>query len=177
MMKTVLAFLLLISLTLFTACAPAPPAPSENRPDDFRILYQWWAGSMPPPYYYEYRLEVDPTGAAWIILTPDYPASQVPSYTENFSLSEQQLEDLYQEMVELGLFRLNWQAEDSPPVGGSTSLLTVTAGGREIRILSYTIERQRQQAERMADTVRGTVPQEVWDRLEEKRQEYMEENG
>lgn len=176
-MKISLILCLLISLPLLSACAPPTPAPPETRPDDFRVQYQWWAGSMPPPYYYEYRLEIEPGGSGWIILTPDYPAEQVPTYTENFSLTPGQMDDLYASLVSHGLFRQDFHPEPDPPVGGSTSLLTAAAGGREVLVYSYTVERQRQQAEALAETVRGAVPQEVWDRLEQKRQEYMQGGG
>jgi hypothetical protein len=174
-MKYACAILFLFSLPLLTACQRTPAVPAE-RPEDFRLVYQWWAGSMPPPYYYEYRLEMEGSGSAWIILTPDYPSPTVPAFTENFSLSPAELDDLYQKLAGQGLFSQRWQAEEYPPVGGSTWLLEATAAERNVRLLSYTVERQQPQAEQIAEAVQAVVPAEVWERLEAKRQEYAGTN-
>ena len=46
----------LAALTLLLAACSLPggAAGSATRPADFAVRYEWYAGSMPPPYHYEY---------------------------------------------------------------------------------------------------------------------------
>jgi hypothetical protein len=97
-------------LTLFAVscigCATFHSSTNEQnvRPNDFGVEYSWREGSLPPPYHYEYTVIIKPSSLGEIALTPDYPSTTVPKWTEYFNVEEQALNDLYRVMVENGLF-------------------------------------------------------------------------
>jgi hypothetical protein len=165
-------------VALLAGCAPASPTPDalNSRPDDFRILYEWQEGSLPPPYHYEYSIAIEPDGHGQIALIPDYPAPQVPTWTETFQVSQAGLDALYHVMVSQGLFaRRDWHPQDDPPVGGSSQSMQVTAHQKTITIPSYVAPDQASAAEAMAAAVSAAVPQAIWDKLNAQREAYVRE--
>jgi hypothetical protein len=55
----------------------APPA-------DFSLRYTWRAGTLPPPYHYDYRIVLHADGSGKMIMVPNYPAPDVPMWEESF---------------------------------------------------------------------------------------------
>jgi hypothetical protein len=171
--------LLLILFAVFcTGCATFHPSTNERnaRPDDFGVEYEWREGSLPPPYHYEYTVIIKPSSQGEIVLTPDYPSTTVPNWTEYFKVEEQGLNDLYRAMVENGLFTRKWRQLDTAPVGGSHQRLAVTAQGKRIKIEDYLIPEQQVSAKIMYAAVQVLVPKEIWERLQARRQQYMQEH-
>ena len=146
------------------------------RPDDFGVEYAWREGSLPPPYHYEYTVIIKPSGQSEIVLTPDYPSTTVLKWTEFFKVEEQGLNNLYRVMVENGLFTRKWQQLDAAPVGGSHQALVATAQGKRIKVEDYLIPEQQVSAKKMYAAVQALVPKEIWERLQAKRQQYMQEH-
>ena len=144
------------------------------RPDDFGVEYEWREGSLPPPYHYEYTVIIKPSGRGEIVLTPDYPSTIVPKWTEYFKVEEQGLNDLYRVMVENGLFTRKWRQLDTAPVGGSNQTLVVTAQGKRIKVEDYVVTEQQVSAKVMYAAVQALVPKEIWERLQARRQQYMQ---
>ena len=146
------------------------------RPDDFGIEYKWCEGSLPPPYHYEYTVIIKPSSRSEIVLTPDYPSTTVPKWTEFFKVEEQDLNDLYRVIVENGLFTQKWRQLDAAPVGGSNQALVVTVQGKRIKVEDYLIPEQQVSAKVMYAAVQALVPKEIWKRLQARRQQYMQEH-
>jgi hypothetical protein len=169
-------------LTLLTVscigCATFHPFTNEQnaRPDDFGVEYEWREGSLPPPYHYEYTVIVKPSSRIEIVLTPGYPSTSVPKWTEFFKVEEQGLNDLYRVMVENGLFTRQWRQLDAAPVGGSNQTLVVTAQGKRIKVEDYLVSEQQVSAKVMYAAVQALVPKEIWERLQARRQQYMQEH-
>lgn len=147
-----------------------------KRPDDFRAEYEWHAGSLPPPAHYEYTIIITSSSRSEIVLTPDYPSTTAPKWTEYFNEEEQGLNDLYRVMVENGLFTRKWRRLNAAPVGGSNQALVVTAQGKRFKVEDYLVPEQQASAEAMYAAVRALVPKEIWDRLQAKRRQYMQEH-
>jgi hypothetical protein len=145
------------------------------RPDDFGVEYEWREGSLPPPYHYTYTVIIKPSGQSEIALTPDYPSITVPKWTEFFEVEEQVLNDLYRVMVENGLFTRKWRQLDMVPVGGSNQTLVVTAQGKLIKVEDYLVSEQQVSAKAMYSAVQALVPKDIWERLQARRQQYMQE--
>lgn len=153
-----------------------PPTNEQNvKPGDFGVEYEWREGSLPPPYHYEYTVIIKPSSQSEIVLTPDYPSTTVPKWTEYFKVEEQGLNDLYRVMAENGLFTRKWRQLDAAPVGGSTQTLVVTAQGKRIKIGDYLVSKQQVSAKVMYAAVQALVPKEIWERLQARRQQYMQE--
>ncbi len=169
-------------LTLFAVfcigCATLHSSTNEQnaRPNDFVIEYEWREGSLPPPYHYEYSVIINPSGRSEIILTPDYPSTTVPKWTEFFKVEEQNLNDVYRVIVENGLFTRKWRQLDQAPVGGSNQTLIVMVKGKRIKIEDYLVPEQQFSAKLMYAAVQALVPQEIWERLQARRQKYVQEH-
>jgi hypothetical protein len=65
---------------------------------------------------------------------------------------------------------------DPLPVGGSFQGLGVTAGGQRQLVEDYLVPEQEAAAKAMYATVRALVPKDVWESLQVKRQQYMQEH-
>jgi hypothetical protein len=151
-------------------------ATGQGRPDDFHILYEWQEGSLPPPYHYEYTITISPTGAAEIVMIPDYPSDETPAWTESFTVDSAQMDALYDTLITNGLLDHNWSAQDDPPVGGSSQSVTITANDQQIEIPSFVLPEQQSSAAAIHAAIEALVPQEIWDRLNAQREQYMEEH-
>ena len=168
--------LLLTLLVSCIGCASFHPSTNvpNTRPGDFRVQYEWRAGSLPPPYHYEYAIFLKPSGQGEIVLIPDYQGPDVPKWTERFKVPEQDLNALYRVMVENGLFTRKWRQMDTGPVGGSNQTLVVTAQGKRIKVEDYLVSGQQAPAKAMYAAVRALVPKKIWARLQARRQHYMQ---
>jgi hypothetical protein len=172
--------LLLTLLAVFcTGCAAFHPLNNEEnaRPDDFSVEYEWREGSLPPPYHYEYTVIIKPSGQSEIVMTPDYASITAPKWTEYYMIEEQGLNDLYRVLVENGLFTRKWRQLTAAPVGGSNQTLVVTARGQRIKVEDYLVSEQQVSAKAMYTAVQALVPKEIWERLQAKRQQYMQEQA
>jgi len=171
---------LLLTLLAFSCigCTTIHPSTNEQntKPDDFCVEYEWREGSLPPPYHYEYTVIINHSSRGEIALTPDYPSTTVPKWTEFFMLEEQGMNDLYRVMVENGLFTRKWLQLDAPPVGGSNQTLVVTAQGKRIKVEDFLVSEQQVSAKVMYAAVQALVPRKIWERLQARRQRYMQEH-
>ena len=152
------------------------PSATNSRPDDFSITYQWQEGSLPPPFHYEYRITLQPTGQGEVVMIPDYPSEQVPTWTETFTVQPVALDNLYQVMVDNGLFTHNWRAQENPPVGGSSQSMVVTAHGEQITIPAYVMPGLETTVTEMYSAVTALVPPNAWATLDMQRQQYIQEH-
>lgn len=158
------------------ATSTATPMSASTAPNDFRILYEWQEGSLPPPYHYEYTITIEPDGRGQIVMVPDYPSDDVPTWTETFDLSRAELDTLYRFLMGQGLFTHSWRAQDDPPVGGSSQSLIVTAHEQEIVIPSYVIPAQDAAAREISAAIVAMVPKPIWEKLNAQREQYVQAN-
>ena len=142
-------------------------------PQNSTIEYQWIAGSMPPPYHYEYMIRISSSGEGTIVYCPDYPSAGIPEWKERFTISSEQLEQLNQVMEHNGLFTERWQAQTRHIVGGSYEYLSVAGNGKKIEIPPFVIPEQNESANNIYSAIRAITPEVILDKLEAQRQEYM----
>jgi len=166
-------FILRMLFVILSACSPAI---DTTRPDDFSLTYHWQEGSLPPPYHYEYTIAIQPDGQGQIEMLPDYPSDQTPVWKEVFTITEDDLDQLYALLLENDFFQTNWAAQSDPPIGGSSEQLTVTAQGAEYTIPSFVVANQQNAASEVMAAINALVPQDIWDRLDLQREQYMEEH-
>lgn len=166
----------LLAALLLGACALGPSTPDGAPPDDFRIRYDWHAGTVPPPYHYEYTITIAADGSGSMAMTPDYPGPDVPVWEEPFTLPAEEVARLYALVRSEGILNERWRELDQPPVGGEYRVLELTAGGRTVQIPAFPAEAQRRRAERLYAAVESLVPQPVRDDLEQRRAAYEAAN-
>ncbi|MCJ7626089.1 MAG: hypothetical protein MUO76_21565 [Anaerolineaceae bacterium] len=142
-----------------------------SRPDDFRFRLEWAAGSMPPPYHYEYTIQVE-AGQGLITFFPDYPSADTPMWEETFVVDEPEMEGLFQLMAAKKVFRDTWQRQQEPTTGGSRSWLEVTCG-KIVYKVPYDLEYAEQKAlDEVYDSVRSLIPRDIWEMLVSRREQY-----
>lgn len=147
----------------------------SSRPNDFSVTYNWYEGSLPPPYHYEYMVTIEPDGSGLVAYTPDYPGADVPTWTEPFTLDSSQLDALYTQLRDLDVFATAWTETDDVPVGGSHSTLTILADGRTIHIPAFPASAV-DQADGAKSAVIAFIPSDIWDRLNAQRDQYVQEH-
>lgn len=169
-------FTVLFSLsaaTLLMGCAAQGRA---EAPDDLLITYEWREGSLPPPYHYEYSVRVQADGKGEVTMVPDYPGDGVPVWTEPFTLTPAQLDQLYAALVDKGLLSERWAEDQNPPVGGSSEHMSVVAAGRTIEIPAFVVPAQQSRAATLYLALRSFVPAPIFEGLEAKRAAYEREH-
>ena len=171
--RLLLLALLPLACALFTPETPA----MDTRPSDFSVRYDWYEGSLPPPYHYEYTLTIASDGSGTVTLVPDYPGEGVPEWTETFTLTPEALDALFAQVVEHGAFSTRWREVDDPPVGGSFYTVALTANGETVTIPSFVPENQAGAQDAISAAIRAAVPAEVWQTLDSQREQYVEENS
>ncbi|HYF63691.1 MAG TPA: hypothetical protein VD886_12805 [Herpetosiphonaceae bacterium] len=164
--------LLLAALVpLLVGCGESDALP-EAMPEDFRLVYAWREGSLPPPYHYEYRITVEPDGAGLIEFWPDYPGPDSPRWTETFAVSAQVRRDLYAKMRTAEVWSAAWKEENPPRVGGSTSALEARANGKAVTIPGDLVDAQAQRLAPVYAAIDQLVPRPQWEKLQAQRQQY-----
>jgi hypothetical protein len=172
-----IVFAVAVLLSLSSGCTALNPTPNplDTRPPDFNLVYEWQEGSLPPPYHYEYTITIEPDGQGQIVMIPDYASDTTPEWSETFTVAPAVLDPFYRLLIDKGLFTQRWQAQSDPPVGGSSDSLQVTAHGRQFSIPSFVSAAQAAAAEDIATAVRTLVPQDLWDKLNAQREQYVRE--
>jgi hypothetical protein len=155
---------------------PAPATPPTNAPADFKVTYEWRAGTMPPPYHYEYTVTVGPGAVGEVRFTPDYPGTGVPVWTEKLEVTPDQVKDLYGVVVSQRLLRNDWRELSSPPVGGSVEWATIEANGNKYTTPSALEDPDAEAVAPLYEMVRSKiVPEAMWEKLQAERQKYEED--
>jgi hypothetical protein len=171
------ATLLIAGLPLLAACGdtpagPTPTAASSQPPQDFSVVYEWREGSLPPPYHYEYTVKVGPGTEGTMALRPDYPSDNVPTWTESFAVTGEQMQQLYKTVVDEKLLRDPWPQSDDISVGGSTQWAVITSGDKQAQTPIEPLVGDRAMLNAFYDQVKSLVPKATWDKLMAQREEY-----
>ncbi|MEM0962629.1 MAG: hypothetical protein AAGK21_08860 [Bacteroidota bacterium] len=147
---------LLVLMAVAGACASVRAL--EERPDDFSVEARWRTGSLPPPYHHSEHITISPAGDG--VLRGETAYGDGPSETWTFQLGEDDLDRLYDDLREAGLFR-SWREDTNPPVGGGSWWADVTAGGDTTEIPSFPRGGWGDK-QRVEDVLRSAVPSATW---------------
>ena len=172
-MKPCLVLLLGVTLLLSLAACNAV---SNQLPQDFNLYQSWNTGALPPQYVYTYSINIDTQGTGEFVYHPGYEADTADDWHTNFSLSSQQMDDLYQYLLEHDLMRSVWE-EGQPLIGGKGTSLQITAGGEifEVPSVSELTQADRETVNDAIDYINGLVSQDIWGEMEARQKIYEEE--
>jgi hypothetical protein len=159
--------LLLFSILLF-AGSPWAGKP-VTLPADFELIYEWHAGTMPPPHHFEYTIRVIADGRGAINYFPSYDNTSV--WTESLAVSKDTLEKVYRLMVKTGVTIKAWPEAKRHPIGGSTQWLNVVANKKTVMIPAF--PEKPGGLQEVYDAIKSLVPQPVWDKFSGLREEYI----
>ena len=163
---------------LLTGCASLLSTPFPTvRPDDFQLEYYWETGSLPPPYFYSYRITLGPGTRAEIEFQADYSGDNTPVWLEVIDITENDLDQLYEMLYTMGMFEKEWLQATDTPAGGSASYLKGVAYGQAFSIPSFVAgDQQARDARALYEHIEGLVPRETWVKLLALHDDYVAEN-
>lgn len=161
-------------------------------PEDFAVVCEWAAGTVPPPHHYEYRIalggyEQPPSGTGKseapstprirrgeLTFWPDYPGPEVPTWTRSFPVRTSDELRLYALLQDGDLLAPYLSGDEQSPIGGETVVIDVTAQGLRRRISSTDLPSEQREflVTEVMEAVRNTVPTYVWDEMETQRRAY-----
>jgi hypothetical protein len=149
---------------------------TECTENDLTVRYKWFEGSLPPPYHYEYEIQIGPGPVGKIIFIPDYKSADVPVWEREFEISEGEYGALLYITNDQGVFKTDWQENPDPPVGGHGSYASFTYCGQEASVPSFLKDDQYSKIKPIYNMVEGLVPEEIRQELNAKHEAYMQEN-
>ena len=173
MRAVVIVLLLLVAAGCAQGDPGTPTADDRVMPADFAGKVEYGNGSVPPPYHYEWQVRFDESTAV-VEWRPGYDSSTQP-WRETAAITDDQREQLYQALRDLGVFDMG-EAPDDGMVGGPTGGVEVTAGGRahdpgslggnddSVRLL-----------EDVAAAVEKLFPADVWSGLKAKQDDWSDQ--
>ena len=178
------AYRIWLSLILFSlsSCSlfqrgPTPtPVPSFDL-ERLNLVYSWSAGSLPPPYYSQYEIRLDPDGKVELIFLPDYDFNQPPRWVEQAQASPEQLAEIKALLAQPGIFSQNWEfvATDEPP-GSTVESLALSDGQRTITIHGALSEEDAHLVEPLLAAVHALISEATWDKLKVQQDQYISEH-
>ena len=161
---------LFILICLVTGCSTTPPIQS----DDFQVQYHWATGSLPPPYYYSYTITLGPKNVGKIEFQPNYAYEDTPLWVEEFEVTNAQLEQIFSNLSEVGVFSRGWKQSGDVPTGGSSDNLTVINAGEEYKVPSYVADKQASSdIGEVYDLISSLVPKATWEDLLARHDQYV----
>jgi len=166
-MMKIPSLLFLCSLLLFSGTLQA--GKPVTLPVDFELIYEWHAGTMPPPHHFEYTIRVISDGRGAINYFPSYDNTSV--WTESLAVSKDTLEKVYRLMAKTGVTTKAWPEAKRHPIGGSTQWLNVVANRKTVMIPAF--PEKPGGLQEVYDAIKRLVPQTVWDKFSGLREEYI----
>lgn len=138
------------------------------------LHYFFSAGSMPPPYHYEYEIIIDNSGKGEYIFYPDYPGmdENMPVWKEEFTVEQSYLDSLVSLIFELEFIEKPLITVDEPPVGGSYDRLSFFINEDVTKVPSFVIKEDQERRKKVVDTVLSLVPSEIKLEMHQKYENY-----
>jgi len=162
-------YTLLIFLVIFgiTSCSKQ----TAGKPPDFSITLDWQTGSLPQHYQYSYRVLIGPLPGGELHYTSADKSKQL---TESFTVTEEQLLELYTYLVDRGALRSNWNKGD-PIDGGPVTHILIAAGKKKFFIpeRSELAENERSLVDDLVAEIRSVVPKPLWEEMNRLQLEYV----
>lgn len=118
-------------------------------------------GSLPPPYHFHYRIEIERDGSAELSYTRGYEG---PAKTASYTLAAETLAALERQARALAAVKDSFAAaENKPrPVGGATTHARIVLDG-EVLMLPTTFNQPHAEAlDAFYREVRDTIPDDAW---------------
>ena len=163
-------FFIFLILLVLISCTPTP----SSSPSDFALELSWNTGSLPPEYTTSYLMTIGPELQGTLEYQFGYgDKDEANQYSIDFQITQEQLEDLYQDLYDEDMFRSNWQ-EGEISAGGPGSSLILTAYGEQYHIpsLSELSGEDYTRVDAAIETIQGVVPAELWEEMQARQENY-----
>lgn len=174
MRRSVLILMMAMGFVM-ASCQPMGPEVIDlsQKPADFSIGFFWSVGALPPPYHYSYQILVSAEGKGQFIYQEGYEGEDAKEpITREFTLSQEQLQGLYEMMLQKDLLRETWEKGEIL-LGAPSTAMKITAAGKSYEVpddASMTTT-DRKAVNEVYDFLRALLPQSIWDELAIWRQQ------
>jgi len=171
-----------IVFTVVIGCISCYPEPSKECPEDLTVELYWNTPPLSPEYNYYYGITIGPGLKGLFEYQPGYPDTSweplSPDVWEvSFEVSQDQVDYLYQLLIENNLFKRRWGKTDEVAIGGSSSSIKIIANGREYDKIPGESEIKPEDGKKVAavsDYLREMVPTNIWEEMEERQSQFEE---
>lgn len=126
-----MVFAAIICLTSACTDDSRPSEPPVNRtPPDFRVVYSYRTPPLAPVYCYTYSITIDRDlrDTVWLELAIG-PPEERPRKTITFNTPVEQMNMLYDSMIDRNILRDEWERVEPTPCGSPCRSMWITAGG------------------------------------------------
>ncbi len=166
------ALLLAIIILNITGCTN-----TQEPAEDLTVKLYWDTGTISPEYYYYYRITVGPNLKGVFEYQPGYGEPPAPDiWKVDFEATRNQMDDLYQLIMENNLLRDQWETTDEIAEGGSYSSITIAANDSEYKIPGNTELKSEdiKKTDKVSDYLRKMVPAYIWEEMENRQTQFEE---
>ena len=176
-----LAVVIIVFIAMI-GCMSCYPEPAKECPEDLTVRFYWNTPPLSPEYNYYYGITIGPGLKGLFEYQPGYPDTSweplSPDVWEvNFEVSQDQVDHLYQLLIENNLFKRRWEKTDEVAEGGSSSSIRIIANGREYDRIPNESEIKPEDRKKVAPVskyLREIVPTNIWEEMEERQRQFEE---
>lgn len=141
-----------------------------------KIKYTYDAGSLPPPYKYNYTLTVSNDGNAELVYKTGYSGNERSTFSYNVEINNYMFKTLQNEIRESKV--LNQRIEQMPsseiPDGGHSDYLQIYNGDELISsVPSYPDSKYKESLDKIYKALFKCIPDEIWKEIESKQSEII----
>lgn len=146
-------------------------------PADFSITFNWSAASMPPPYHSEYQIHLKADGAGVVVFLPDYAQHDPPQWKTVFACPVNEVESLYQTMLQQGVVRSKWRKPARRWVGDAQAWCRVVCSGETYDIPAELTRKDADSVAGVYEQLKALVPQPVWKDISARFKVYQQSHA
>ena len=176
-----LAVVIIVFISMII-CMSCYEEPAKECPEDLTVEFYWTTPPLSPEYNYYYGITIGPGLQGLFEYQPGYPDTSweplSPDVWEvSFEVSQDQMDHLYQLLIENDLFKRKWETTNEVAVGGSSSSIKIIANGREYDKIPGESEIKPEDGRKVytvSDYLREIVPTNIWEEMEERQIQFEE---
>lgn len=163
--KIIMLGICIMAAFLSSSCSQVP----QQRPEDFAIYSYWNTGALPPEYYYEIEIEIDPDRTGTLTYQAGYESASDKESVFQFAVDEETWDEFYMWLKTNRIFRNNWQQSKEIMVGGSGTQVKLQMNGEKYEIPSEAVlsKEERQLSSEIQTHINALVPENVWYAVEQ----------
>ncbi len=191
-MKTTLLFVILFSISF--SCSDKKITENGNSGNDKEkqtdwstIEYFYREGSVPPPYYYEYKIVINSDGSGNLNYQFDYSRENQPPLQYTLTFGNDQMKNLNEALAESKVLETEIKAlpDSLHPIGGYVQRINVIIVDpnpgldqppRVIETPYFPEEEFVAGLNNLYGVINKMVPEKIWNEISSKEAEYIQQN-